>query len=204
MSNRRYFYRRYRPVPLWRVFGEAALAAIILGLLSAAALTFSGSEVRSLPGQARAMDGDSLRLGDEEIRLWGIDAPELQQQCRNTQGSFACGREAQKQLKKLITNVNLVCKGLGRDRYDRLLGVCRIGTKDINAEMVRGGFAYAYGGYTVEESQARATKAGIWQAENERPKSYRDRTKADMDAAPGLLDAIYQWVNRLTIKGLSI
>jgi endonuclease YncB( thermonuclease family) len=175
------------------------LAAIIFGLISAAALSFSGSELRALPGQVRAIDGDSLRIGSDEVRLWGIDAPEFKQDCKGRQGNYACGREAQKQLKALVQNVGIKCKGLGRDKYDRLLAVCRDGKKDINAELVRNGFAYAYGGYQAEENAARAAKRGVWAGENERPKAYRDRTKAAIDLAPGLLDALYQFVQRLLV-----
>ena len=181
------------------MFCEALLAAIIFGLLSAAALTFSGNEVRSLPGNVRVIDGDSLRIGKEEIRLWGIDAPELKQECRNQQGTFACGREAQKQLRKRTADAELVCNGLGRDQYDRLLAVCRAGKTDINAALVRQGYAFAYGGYVLEESAARTEKAGIWSAENERPKTYRDRNKAAIDLAPGVLDALYQWLTGLIL-----
>ncbi len=187
-----------RTQSLWRVFGEALIAAIILGLLSAAALTFSGSEIRSMADNVRVIDGDSLQIGDEEIRLWGIDAPEFKQDCRSGQGVYPCGREAKKQLRALVQNVTLACKGLGRDRYDRLLAVCRNGKTDINAELVKDGFAYAYGGYKAEENSARSSKLGVWATDNERPKAYRERTKAAMDLAPGMLDALYQWLMRLT------
>ena len=98
-----------------------------------------------------------------------------------------------------MQNVDLSCKGLGRDKYDRLLAVCRNGKTDINAELVRGGYAFAYGGYSAEESVARAAKLGVWAGNNERPKAYRDRTKADIDLAPGMLDALYQFVQRLIV-----
>jgi endonuclease YncB( thermonuclease family) len=198
MNNRRYFYRR-RPLPLWRVFGDAMLATIIFGLISAAAVSISGSEVRSLPGQVHVIDGDSLRIGKEEIRLWGVDAPEFRQTCRDQSGVYACGREARRRLQELAQNAALSCKGFGRDRYDRLLAVCRNGKTDINAILVRNGFAYAYGGYRAEEIAAQNAKHGIWAAENERPKAYRDRTKAAIDLAPGVIDALYQWLMRLMV-----
>ena len=196
MNSRRFSYRRASRRPLWRVFGDAMLAAIILGLMSAAALTFSGSQLRGLPGQTKVVDGDSLRIGTQDIRLWGIDAPELKQQCRNRQGTYACGRDARLKLIALVKNVTIDCDGLGADRYQRLLAVCRTAGQDINSVLVSGGFAYAYGWYVAEENAARSAKIGIWAAENERPKSYRDRTKAALDLAPGMLDALYQWLKR--------
>ena len=197
MNNRRFFYRKQRPLPLWRVFGDSVLAAIVFGLISAAALSFSGSELRGVAAQIKVIDGDSLQIGTEKIRLWGIDAPEFKQECQNKNGRYACGREAQKQLRALVANASITCKGLGRDRYDRLLAVCRNGSTDINAKLVRGGYAYAYGGYSAEEALAENAKLGIWAADNERPKAYRNRTKAAIDLAPGVLDALYQWVSRL-------
>jgi endonuclease YncB( thermonuclease family) len=198
MNNRRYFYRR-RPLPLWRVFGDAMLATIIFGLISAAIVPLMGTEVKSSAGQVRVIDGDSLRIGTQEIRLWGIDAPEFKQECRSRQGNYPCGREAQKQLRILVQDVALTCKGLGRDKYDRLLAVCRAGKTNINAALVRAGFAYAYGGYSAEESVARNAGSGIWATNNERPKAYRDRNKAEIDIAPGMLDALYQWLTGLMV-----
>src|SRR5262245_38909442 len=39
-----------------------------------------------LMGSVQVVDGDSLKAGDEQIRLIGIDAPELRQTCRDAQG----------------------------------------------------------------------------------------------------------------------
>lgn len=194
MIKRQFFYRRRQGLPIWRVFLDAMLAAIILGLAGAGVLSFSGREVTSRSGQVRVIDGDSLEIGTDKIRLWGIDAPEFKQQCQSRQGPYECGREAQRHLRVLALNATLICKGLGRDRYDRLLAVCRNGNTNINAAMVRGGFAYAYGGYGFEETAARSEKIGIWAADNERPKRFRDRTKASIDLAPGVFDALYQWL----------
>ncbi len=194
MSRRQIFSQKQRHRPLWRVFSDAMLVVIISGLIGAGALSLSGSQITSLPGQVRVIDGDSLEIGADKIRLWGIDAPEFKQQCQSRQGPYECGRQAQRQLRVLALNAALVCKGLGRDRYDRLLAVCRNGNTNINAAMVRGGFAYAYGGYGFEETAARSEKIGIWAADNERPKQFRDRTKASIDLAPGVFDALYQWL----------
>lgn len=196
MNNQQSFYRRRRAKPLSRIFGEAILTGVILALLGAAALTFSATEVTSPAQNVRVIDGDSLRVGNKDIRLWGIDAPEMQQQCKGQKGDYACGKDAQKHLRKLTQNKILTCKGLGNDQYQRLLAVCRAGQTDINAVMVKDGYAFAYGGYAFEEAQAREAKAGIWENENELPQNFRKRTRAQMELAPGMLDALYQWLNR--------
>ena len=56
-------------------------------------------------------DGDSLRSGKLRIRLFGIDAPEKNQQCTDADGAkWTCGETAQKALEHwwqthLICNV---------------------------------------------------------------------------------------------------
>mgnify|MGYP001385053697 CR=1 FL=1 len=53
----------------------------------------------------RVSDGDSLRSGKLRIRLFGIDAPEKNQQCTNADGDkWACGEAAQKMLEALVAN----------------------------------------------------------------------------------------------------
>ncbi len=46
-----------------------------------------------LQGEARAIDGDTLQVGDTRLRLHSIDAPELRETCENSAGeAWACGR----------------------------------------------------------------------------------------------------------------
>ena len=41
-------------------------------------------EVNIISGIARVIDGDTLRIGNKKIRLYGIDAPEKKQLCKKT------------------------------------------------------------------------------------------------------------------------
>jgi endonuclease YncB( thermonuclease family) len=59
--------------PLFILVGGAAVFAGLISLSAAAAQTFSG--------YARSIDGDSLYVGETEVRLFGIDAPEWSQTC---------------------------------------------------------------------------------------------------------------------------
>ena len=67
----------------------------------------------------KVSDGDSLRSGNLRIRLFGIDAPELKQQCADQNGVlWGCGVAAQRQLNRLIdTNKDLQCSLRDVDRY---------------------------------------------------------------------------------------
>ncbi len=58
-----------------------------------------------------------------------------------------------------------------RDRYGRLLAYVRIGDRDINSELIRRGYAYAYTRFPFSrrdefiqlEREARAKKYGLWE-----------------------------------------
>lgn len=128
-----------------------------------------------LTGVAEVIDGDSLRISSVEMRLRGIDAPEFTQICSVSGRETACGREARDALRKLVQRGLVTCVGDERDRYGRLLVVCRVRGAEINAAMVREGHAVAFGNYESEEAQAKAAFAGLWAGEFERPRAWRAR-----------------------------
>lgn len=151
------------------------------GLLAALALAALGArwlEQRlavPLAGNVRLVDGDSMHLGEREVRLVGIDAPEGPQRCRRDGKEWACGEEARRELQRLIGNDEVICQGRETDRFGRWLARCRAGGRDLNALMVERGFAVAYGDYEREERAAKAAKRGLWGAEFELPRAWRDR-----------------------------
>jgi endonuclease YncB( thermonuclease family) len=120
-------------------------------------------------GIARIIDGDTIEISGTRIRLEGIDAPEGDQACaRAGGGTWRCGQAASVELQRLIGRTPVRCESRGTDRYGRMLGVCFLGTTDINAEMVRRGYAWAFvkysRAYVAEEAEARTNGVGIWQA----------------------------------------
>lgn len=83
----------------------------------------------------RVYDGDTLRLAGQErsIRIWGIDAPE-----RDQEGGKASGEH----LKSLSLGQFLRCEVKDYDRYDRLVALCLLadGT-DLAREQIASGHA---------------------------------------------------------------
>ena len=125
-----------------------------------------------------AIDGDTLWRGREHYRLNGIDAPELHQDCRDAGNSvYPCGRDAKEALRGLISGKSLACDIHGTDRYGRSIAVCTAGTLEINAEMVRLGWAIAYRqhslAYLRQEDEARRARRGIWRGRFETPQDWR-------------------------------
>jgi endonuclease YncB( thermonuclease family) len=75
---------------LRRGLGAAAIVCC-LQCGAPAALAASGSN-EHINGVPRIVDGDTLELASTKLRLYGIDAPETQQQCLNGNNKrYACG-----------------------------------------------------------------------------------------------------------------
>lgn len=165
-----------------------ALAFVFLGSLIAAKL--EDVTALRLDGPFVAIDGDTLALGADRLRLAGFDAPEARQTCQDADGrDWRCGERSRAELERLTSAASVVCSGSSRDRYERLLVHCRDGGLDINAEMVRLGFAVASGDYAAEERHARDEGIGLWSGAFERPRDWRVRhgMMDDPSAAAGLL-----------------
>lgn len=128
-----------------------------------------------ISGTGRLIDGDSLYVGSDEVRLKGIDAPEGRQTCQRDGANWNCGNEARETLKRLVAGAIIQCDVSERDQHGRLLAYCKAAGKDLNAGMVASGMAVAYGGgYSKEEAEARAAKRGLWGSEFQRPRDWRD------------------------------
>ncbi|MFN4098707.1 MAG: thermonuclease family protein [Pararhodobacter sp.] len=119
-------------------------------------------------GSARVIDGDTLEVAGTRVRLFGIDAPEMNQPCNGADGEWACGPWARDELVRLIGQRRVTCRGVEYDRYDRLVAVCDAGRGDLGAALVRGGAAEAYRRYSLDyvavEQLAQADRRGIWRA----------------------------------------
>ncbi len=129
---------------------------------------------RSLEGRAQVTDGDTIRIGEARIRLKGVDAPEMEQQCSRGRRTYACGETARRALIDLVSGETVRCRAAGRDRYRRILARCTVRGEDIGARMVEDGWAVSYDrDYDSEEARARGRSVGLWEGEFERPQDWR-------------------------------
>lgn len=126
-----------------------------------------------ISGPAYVIDADTLRIGQERIRLFGIDAPELEQLCSDQ----PCGRLARDRAVVIVGSRQVTCAGNSRDRYRRLIATCRINGRDLGRQLVAEGWAMAYVRYSRrylgEETRARGARRGIWQWEVVTPEVWR-------------------------------
>ncbi|NVO54507.1 thermonuclease family protein [Rhodobacteraceae bacterium B1Z28] len=119
-----------------------------------------------LQGQVKVIDADTWDVGGTRVRLHGIDAPELDQNCKDSHGAdWACGAWATQVVRQQYQGKAAECVPLDRDRYDRIVARCGVGGGDVGQEIVLNGLAFAYrkysGDYVAAESKAVSDQSGL-------------------------------------------
>jgi endonuclease YncB( thermonuclease family) len=129
---------------------------------------------------ASVIDGDTIEIHGQRIRLYGIDSPESSQLCvRPTGERWRCGQQASFALADRIGRATVRCDTRDMDRYGRILAVCFKDSEDLNRWMVGNGWAVAYRRYSVDyvadEDTARQKRINIWSCDFDMPWDWRAR-----------------------------
>ena len=136
---------------------------------------------KSIIGKAIIIDGDTIHIGENKIRLHGIDAPESKQTCIIDLQEWFCGKQSTIELKKLINDQIVKCLVNDIDKYNRFVAVCLVDTINLNKLMVKNGWALAYRYYStdyiIEEKFARDHNLGIWKSQFLEPYIFRKQNK---------------------------
>lgn len=153
---------------------------LLLCLIVSVGIPFSAqAENRLTYTITKISDGDSLLAGSKRLRLFGIDAPELKQACKNNYGhKYACGEVAKTALKEFISNDSILsCEIVDVDRYQRLVARCFIAGIDLSQWLVEEGLAVAYLAYSDDyqsaEIEARKARRGLWNGSFMKPSKWR-------------------------------
>src|SRR5512134_3419079 len=155
---------------------HTARAAFLLAVLAAR------PSFADVTGPATVVDGDTIVVAGERVRLQGIDAPELHQSCTAYGQQWACGRTSAEWLREYLNGRQVECVGHARDRYSRLLAVCYVGGESINERIVREGWALDFRRYSSDylpaEAEAKRVGAGLWRGEFTPPWEWRAERRA--------------------------
>lgn len=169
----------------------AAAAVVVLAVIAGTAVLILGRPAKA--DHYMVVDGDTLELVPQKcffshvglgcpaqrLRLYGVDAFESTQTCRDAAGAeWPCGAVATARLRALVAHPDFSCNVDHEfvDRHAREFAVCTTGGRDVGALLVRDGLAFAYGRgaqYLPIENEAKREKRGAWAGEFVRPQYFR-------------------------------
>ena len=135
------------PVVAMAAMGVAVLAAAAVWSAHRDTFVLAGAdEGKEVTGRASVVAGDVLKVAGTTVRLSGIETPERAQLCGKDAGKWRCAEAAQSALSKVVSGRPVRCRLSGTDSAGRQLGHCSLDSVDINADLVRQGYAFAEGG----------------------------------------------------------
>jgi endonuclease YncB( thermonuclease family) len=125
--------------------------------------TPSVPDANQIVGIASVVDGDTIEIHDQRIRLSGFDTPESGKRCGDTN----VYQSASLALSDFVANRTVTCTPTGTDRYDRVTATCSVGGTDLGDYVVSQGWGrdwprYSNGAYADEEAAARTQRRGLW------------------------------------------
>lgn len=129
-------------------------------------------QLSARPGAVAVVDGDTLRLQDQVVRLAGLRAPSRGDTCKAigkpalgnlSAGGSDCADAAAASLSRLLADQTVQCNLLGEDPMGRATARCTAGNLELNRAVVESGWARAESGeYAAAENDARASHRGLW------------------------------------------
>ncbi len=125
------------------------------------------TQAAELIGPAEVIDGRTLKIAGNKVRLHGIDVPALTQNCtwpgKKKSKTIPCGKLAKWALMDLVIGTKVTCTWKTPDKF---LAICSAGGFDLGRNMVHTGWALADRNqtkrYVATEQEAKAAKRGIW------------------------------------------
>lgn len=143
------------------------------------ALTIPTAAAETIAGHASVIDGDTLEIHGQRIRLLDIDAPEARQLCQDQDGvDYRCGQRAALALSDWIGAQVVTCEPTKLDRYRRLLARCSVQGQEVATWLAENGLGVPYRDCRCEAvrdaaGRAKVAKVGLWAGTFQAPWEWR-------------------------------
>ncbi|EIG61150.1 micrococcal nuclease-like nuclease [Bradyrhizobium sp. WSM1253] len=148
---------------------------MVLTMLALFSIVLAGG----LTGPAKVISTDTLEINRTRVRLWGIDAPDETQMCRDIKGNpYQCGLRAARDLESFVEDREVSCVPVLEDECGRTIATCSAGGTDIGEWLVRNGLVldwkqYSRGRYYAAQRAADRAGLGLWAGSFAVPWLYR-------------------------------
>tara|TARA_B110000263_G_C15129030_1_gene427939 strand:+ start:138 stop:623 length:486 start_codon:yes stop_codon:yes gene_type:complete len=133
----------------------------------------------NIKGNAKVINSDYIKINDQIIILFGIEAMERKQVCYIDNKIWPCYEISVRFLESLVDLGETECQIIKKSRMNRVFGVCEVVGIEINKELVEKGYAFARKKHTKDyvqsEKNAKKNNLGIWQSEFVFPWLWRKR-----------------------------
>jgi endonuclease YncB( thermonuclease family) len=152
-------------------------------------LTTSTASAETIAGRASVIDGDTIDIHGERIRILDIDTPESRQPCTRPDGAeWRCGQQAALALADWIGTRVVTCESGKLDRYKRHLARCSVGGVDLAEWLAGSGWAVPYRDCKCEvvrdaAARAKTSRLGVWSGAFAMPWEWRAHEAAAEQAA---------------------
>jgi endonuclease YncB( thermonuclease family) len=147
---------------------------------AAVILLLSGGRAHAdIAGPPRIIDGRTLEVAGQRIRLFGIDTPDLDQVCEHGGRQYQCGSVARAALWDLVAGLDVSCtlEAEAPGPGGSIAAICTAAGRSLNENMVQAGWALADRGatdrYVAAEAEAKEARRGLWKGTFELPWEWR-------------------------------
>ncbi|OSI22305.1 thermonuclease family protein [Bradyrhizobium canariense] len=148
---------------------------VVLTMFAVCSIVLAGQ----LTGRAKVINTDTLEINRTRVRLWGIDAPDKSQMCRDINGNpYRCGLRAVRDLEGFIAEREVSCLSVLQDESGRTMATCSADGMDVGEWLVRNGLAFdqtqsSTGPYQAAQRAADHAGLGLWSGSFAVPSLYR-------------------------------
>lgn len=157
------------------IFSQQVYAKAPLGTFQGMVTKVSDGDTFKIIPDKEMHGAKTNKKGEVSVRLYGVDAPETK---KPQWAAQSYSEEAKDYISSLVEGKTVTCELKDIDRYQRAVCIVTAKGRNVNIEMIRAGYAWAYVQYLDRphaseyiglEEEARKARKGIWKESNPTP-----------------------------------